>query len=114
VRDAALLLEVEAATLDQVREASALAVDRVLLDNMDPSTVGKALAILDASAHQGAPVSALRPQGVRRWPQIEVSGGLTLETVRPMAELGVDFLSVGALTHSAPALDISLEIVSLG
>jgi len=52
--------------------------------------------------------------GARRWPEVEVSGGLNLKTVRAYAETGVDYLSVGALTHSAPALDLSLEIEEVG
>ena len=52
--------------------------------------------------------------GARRWPEVEVSGGLTLDRIRAYAETGVDYLSVGALTHSAPALDLSLEIEEVG
>ena len=52
--------------------------------------------------------------GARRWPEIEVSGGIRLENVRAYAETGVDYISVGALTHSAPALDLSLEIEEVG
>jgi len=100
-----LLIEAEAATFAEVEEACAVDVDRLLLDNMSRSEVARALAYIDARrASPAAP----------RHPLIEVSGGLTLATVRPMAELGVDFISVGGLTHSAPALDLSLEIVRLG
>ena len=112
-----LLLEVEAATLAEVEAACAARVDRILLDNMSTDDVTRALVMIDAaataSATAGAPNPRRRP-GARRWPEVEVSGGLTLETVRPMAELGVDYVSVGAITHSAPALDLSLEITSLG
>ena len=55
----------------------------------------------------------MRPDA-RRWPEIEVSGGLNLDTLRAYAETGVDYLSVGALTHSARALDLSLEIEDVG
>jgi len=100
-----ILVEAEAATLREVEEAIEVGVDRLLLDNMSRADVARALALIDAG--RGAPE-------VARHPQVEVSGGMTLETVRPMAELGVDFISVGGLTHSAPALDLSLEIVRLG
>lgn len=106
----ALLLEVEAATFAEVAEACAAGVDRILLDNMTRDEVARALAHIDAHPH---PDASRRRAGARRWPEVEVSGGLTLETVRPMAELGVDFVSVGGLTHSAPALDLSLEIERL-
>jgi nicotinate-nucleotide pyrophosphorylase (carboxylating) len=109
----ALLVEVEAATLAEVEEACAAGVDRILLDNMDPAGVKQALAWIDAHPAPG-PASPRRRAGARRWPEVEVSGGITLETVRPMAELGVDYVSVGAITHSAPALDLSLEILELG
>ncbi len=100
-----LLIEAEAATFAEVVEACAAGVDRLLLDNMTTAEVARALAHVDG----------LRPApDAPRRPQVEVSGGMTLETVRPMAELGVDFISVGGLTHSAPALDLSLEIVRLG
>jgi nicotinate-nucleotide pyrophosphorylase len=52
--------------------------------------------------------------GARRWPEIEVSGGIRLDNVRTFAETGADYVSVGALTHSAPALDLSLEIEEVG
>jgi nicotinate-nucleotide pyrophosphorylase (carboxylating) len=54
------------------------------------------------------------PEGAKRWPEIEVSGGVTLDNVRGYAESGVNYISVGALTHSAPALDLSLEIEEVG
>ncbi len=100
-----LLVEAEAATFAEVEEACAVDVDRLLLDNMSRSEVARALTYIDARR--------ATPDAPRR-PLVEVSGGMTLETVRPMAELGVDFISVGGLTHSAPALDLSLEIVRLG
>lgn len=88
----ALTLEVEVTSLQQLEEAISLSVDRIMLDNMDMETIRKAIKIT-----------------ARRIP-LEVSGGVTLENVREFAATGVDFISVGALTHSAPALDISLEI----
>ena len=107
-----LLVEVEAQSFAEVEEACAAGVDRILLDNMSRDEVARALARIDASPPP-APASLRRRPGARRWPEVEVSGGLTLDTVRSVAELGVDYVSVGAITHSAPALDLSLEIVSL-
>jgi nicotinate-nucleotide pyrophosphorylase (carboxylating) len=105
-------IEVEASTLAEVEDACAAGVDRILLDNMAPDEVARAVALVDVRG-PGAGDPARRRAGARRWPELEVSGGITLESVRAMADLGVDFISVGGLTHSAPALDLSLEIVRL-
>ncbi|HEY8901748.1 MAG TPA: carboxylating nicotinate-nucleotide diphosphorylase [Chthoniobacterales bacterium] len=92
---AGLRVEVEADTLEQVREFFRTpGIDVVLLDNMPPAMMREAVA--------------LRPTGV----QLEASGGITLENIRAAAETGVDFVSIGALTHSAPALDLSLELLA--
>jgi nicotinate-nucleotide pyrophosphorylase (carboxylating) len=85
-------VEVEAETLDEVAEALAAGADRILLDNMTPEEVRRAVELVDGRA------------------QLEASGGISLATVRAYAETGVDFVSVGALTHSARALRISLEV----
>jgi len=84
-------IEVEVDTLDQLEEALRLAIDAVLLDNMDLATLARAVGLVDGRV------------------PTEASGGVTLETVRKIAETGVDLISVGALTHSAPRLDLSLE-----
>jgi nicotinate-nucleotide pyrophosphorylase (carboxylating) len=109
-----LLLEVEVETEAQLREALRPEVDRILFDNRTPETVREWVAIVDewSTAHP-ADHGRVR-KGARRWPEIEVSGGITLDTVRAYAETGVDYLSVGALTHSAVALDLSLEIEEVG
>jgi nicotinate-nucleotide pyrophosphorylase (carboxylating) len=86
-------LEVEARTIDELEAALAAGVDRILLDNMDPSRLREAVRR----------AGGLVP--------LEASGGVTLENVRAVAETGVDFISIGALTHSAPAADLSLEIL---
>jgi nicotinate-nucleotide pyrophosphorylase (carboxylating) len=112
-RDEELLLEVETTTLPEVREACIPGVDRILLDNMTQDLVRRSLEIVDAWSAE-APPSPRRREGAKRWPEVEVSGGVRLETVRVLGELGVDYVSVGALTHSAPALDLSLEITRLG
>jgi nicotinate-nucleotide pyrophosphorylase (carboxylating) len=85
-------VEVEVTNVDQLREALQGGAEIILLDNM---TVDEVRACVDIAAGRA---------------QLEVSGGVTIENVRAIAETGVDFISVGRLTHSAPALDISLEV----
>ena len=92
-------VEVEVGTLAELDEALACAADIVMLDNMDNATVEQALAKVDAHATSSG--------GAR--PIIEASGGITLERIAELSKIGVDVISVGALTHSAPAADISLE-----
>lgn len=87
-------LEVEVDTLPQLRDALEGGPDIVLLDNMDIATLREAVAI----RHETAPAVRL-----------EASGGVTLETLRSIAETGVERISVGALTHSAVALDIAFD-----
>jgi nicotinate-nucleotide pyrophosphorylase (carboxylating) len=87
-----LPLEVEAQTLTEVDEALAARADTILLDNMSTAAIRDAVA----RAHGRA--------------KIEISGGVTLERIPELAATGADFVSVGALTHSAPAVDISFEI----
>jgi nicotinate-nucleotide pyrophosphorylase (carboxylating) len=91
-------VEVEVRELDELRKVIALGVERVLLDHWTPEEVQRALDL----------------RGSVSRPQIEVSGNLTLETIRAFALPGVQFLSVGALTHSAPALDLSLLFEDAG
>jgi nicotinate-nucleotide pyrophosphorylase (carboxylating) len=110
-RPTGMLIEVETTTLAQVEAVATMDVDRILVDNMDAPTVARAVAIVDAAGAPGR-ASARRPEGARRWPEIEASGGITLATARGFAETGVDYLSVGALTHSAPALDLALELAA--
>lgn len=96
--DRGLAIEVETTSLSEVDDAIGLEVDRILLDNMD-------LSLLSAA------VERIRAHSEPR-PETEASGGVSLATVRSVAETGVDFVSVGAITHSAPALDLSLLIES--
>ena len=91
-------IEVEVATLDQVKEALKAKADILLLDNMTPETIRQAVEIVEA--HE--------PEDHRTL--LEASGGISLENVRAYAEAGVDLISIGALTHSAPAVDISFKI----
>ncbi|MBL9136667.1 MAG: carboxylating nicotinate-nucleotide diphosphorylase [Verrucomicrobiales bacterium] len=89
-----LKIEVEADHLDQVRQAIDAGADIVLLDNMSPDDLRQAVAICRGQA------------------LTEASGGIRLENVRAVAETGVDFISVGGLTHSAPWVDIGLDFES--
>ena len=89
---AGLPVEIEAETIEQVREAVAAGAPRILLDNMSPEEVREAVHEVAGRA------------------ELEASGGMSLATVRAFAETGVDFISVGALTHSARSLHVSLEV----
>lgn len=89
-----LKVEVEADTLEQVQQAVEAGADIVLLDNMPPDTLRAAVGVVAGRA------------------LTEASGGITLASVRSVAETGVDFISVGALTHSAPAVDIGLDFLA--
>ena len=93
-------IEIEVTNLAELRAALAHDPDVILLDNMSPSLVR--LAVEEVRTHSA-------PQKILT----EASGGITLENVREFAETGVDWISIGALTHSAPAVDISLEIEPL-
>jgi nicotinate-nucleotide pyrophosphorylase (carboxylating) len=84
-------IEVEARTLDDLREALALGVERILLDNMSTEIMKEAVHITSGKA------------------RLEASGNVTLDTVRSIAETGVDFISSGALTHSAKVFDVSFD-----
>lgn len=84
-------IEVETETLDQVREALACGADIIMLDNMSKERMCEALALIDGRA------------------ETECSGNVTRENLRALADLGVDFVSSGALTHSAPILDLSMK-----
>jgi len=107
-------LEVEVESLVQLREALRPEVDRILVDNRPVDEVRRAVEEVDRWYAKHPPESRRVRKGARRWPEVEVSGGITLETVRAYAETGADYISVGALTHSAPALNLSLEIEDVG
>jgi nicotinate-nucleotide pyrophosphorylase (carboxylating) len=87
-----LFLVLEVRTIADLREALPLKVDRILLDNMAEDQLREAVALANG------------------YVPLEASGNITLEQVRAVAETGVDFISVGALTHSAPTLDLSMRI----
>ncbi len=90
-----ILVQFEADTLEQVQEFVGLGADAILLDNMSLDELRRAVALVGGRC------------------RTEASGGVTLETVRSIAETGVDLISIGALTHSAPAADISMELRGL-
>jgi nicotinate-nucleotide pyrophosphorylase (carboxylating) len=89
-------IEVEVRNLDEAAYALGMGVDRLLLDNMSATAMKEAVALRDENAGGADGVS------------LEASGGVTLENVREIAETGVEFISVGALTHSAATLDLSM------
>jgi len=109
-----LLLEVEVESLDQLREALRPEVDRILIDNQTVDTVRQCVRQVDEWYAENPPDHPRAREDARRWPEVEVSGGLDLGSIRTYAETGADYLSVGAITHSAPALDLSLEIEEVG
>ena len=86
-------VELEVRTLDELREALSVDVDVIMLDNMSNEMMAEAVKITDGKAI------------------LEASGGITSETLRGVAETGVDIISIGALTHSVKAFDISLKIL---
>jgi nicotinate-nucleotide pyrophosphorylase (carboxylating) len=88
-------VEVEVETLAQLDEALAAGADRILLDNFTPDAVAEAVDRVDDAT------------------RLEISGGVTLETARAYVDAGARVMSVGRLTHSAPALDLSLEVIGI-
>ncbi|MZG30301.1 MAG: carboxylating nicotinate-nucleotide diphosphorylase [Nitrospinae bacterium] len=86
-------IEVETQNLEEVQEALENKVDIIMLDNMNIDTIHEAVKIIDGRA------------------KIEISGGVTYETLDEISKTGADFVSIGALTHSAPAVDISMNII---
>jgi len=113
-RQGDLLLEVEVESAEQLKEALRPEVDRILVDNRSVAEVRTAVAAVDAWCRTHPPDSPRRHREATRWPEIEVSGGITLDSVKEYAATGVNYISVGAITHSAPALDLSLEIEEVG
>jgi nicotinate-nucleotide pyrophosphorylase (carboxylating) len=109
-----LLLEVEVESMEQLQEALRPEVDRILIDNQPVDAVRRAVVEVDRWFKTHPPDHPRARAGARRWPEVEVSGGINLQTVRAYAETGTDYLSVGALTHSAPAMNLSLEIEEVG
>ncbi len=97
VRDLAphtIKIEVEATSLEEVRQCLACGVEIIMLDNMSLEMMREAVRVVNRRA------------------TVEASGGVNLESVRDIAATGVDIISIGALTHSAPASDISMRLKS--
>jgi nicotinate-nucleotide pyrophosphorylase (carboxylating) len=88
-------VEVEARTLEDIREALELGVERILLDNMSTKIMSEAVTMTNGRA------------------KLEASGNVTLENIRKIAETGVDYISIGALTHSARVFDVSLDFIKV-
>jgi nicotinate-nucleotide pyrophosphorylase (carboxylating) len=88
-------VEIEVTTLEEARQAADAGADELLLDNMSPAQVRVVVAALEARGNR---------------PVLEASGGITARNARDYAEAGVDYISMGAITHSACALDMSLEV----
>ena len=84
-------VEIECENLDMVREAADAGADIIMLDNMDYDAMAQAIELIDGRA------------------KVEASGNVDAQNIRALADLGVDFISSGALTHSAPILDLSLK-----
>ena len=95
-----VMVEVEVESLDELRQALDAGADMALLDEFSRDDLRAAVAL--NRSHANGPI------------KLEASGGVTFESLRSVAETGVDFISVGAITHSAPALDLSLEIEEVG
>jgi len=98
-----LFVEIEAKNLSEVEEALAFGVNRIMLDNMNLEMIREAVSIVESYGAK----TGLKPE-------LEVSGRVTLENVRAIAETGVDYISVGMLTHSPPAIDLSLRMRRIG
>ena len=94
-------IEIEVTNLEELRAALPHNPDVIMLDNMSPTLVGQA-------------VDEVRKRSAAKNIRTEASGGITLDNVREFAEAGVDWISIGALTHSAPAVDLSFEIEPFG
>lgn len=96
-RPAGKRVQIEVRSMDELEEALQAGAEAVLLDNMEPRLVAACVE---------------RIRAAERWIPIEASGGIVLKNIRAYAEVGVDFISVGALTHSAPSADISMRIAA--
>ncbi len=95
-------VHVECDSFDQVQEALNAEADILLLDNMTPEEVRNCVSIVDEHTENGA-----------KRPLLEASGGITLDVVSNYSNTGVDYISSGVLTNSAPALDIGLDLINL-
>lgn len=92
-------IEVEVKTMDEVREAVDLNVNRIMLDNMRTEAITQAVALIKLA---------------KKKIEVEISGGVNLDNIRAIVDSGADYVSIGAITHSAPAIDIAMKMKSLG
>jgi len=99
-------VEVEVRTAEELEQALQGGAEAILLDNMTPAQVWTSVARVKRE------IERLQAENPERWIPTEASGGIVLENIRAYAETGVDFISVGALTHSAKAADISMSIAA--
>jgi len=88
-------IEVECTDLEQVKEALSAGADFIMLDNVSVEKMAEAVRVINGKA------------------KVEASGGITLDTLRQVADTGVDFISLGALTHSAPSVDFNMKVEAL-
>ncbi len=91
-------IQIEVKTLEELKEALSAGAEAILLDNMDPATLKEAVSLARTK---------------RKDVVLEASGGVNLENIRAVAESGVDLISIGRLTHSAPAVDLSLKVIEI-
>jgi nicotinate-nucleotide pyrophosphorylase (carboxylating) len=93
-QDKHLKIEVETRTLEEVKEALAMQVDVIMLDNMKPDQIKKAVKLVKGKC------------------KLEASGGIDAKTIKAVAKTGVDYISMGALTHSIKSVDLSLKVTT--
>jgi nicotinate-nucleotide pyrophosphorylase (carboxylating) len=96
------VIEVEVETAKQLKDALQCEIDGILLDNMSPEQIRQAVAVRD---------DYYKDNPAKKKVFLEISGGITLDTVEEYAKTGAEYISVGALTHSAPSINISLEVM---
>src|ERR1700678_3921831 len=105
-------VQIEVRSAQELEEALQFGAEAILLDNMTPAEVKRSVERIKEVAPGQKPQGLQKLDPDTRWIPTEASGGIVLENIRAYAETGVDFISVGALTHSAKAADISMSIVA--
>jgi nicotinate-nucleotide pyrophosphorylase (carboxylating) len=105
-------VQVEVRSAQELEEALQFGAEAILLDNMTPAEVGRSVERIKEVAPGQRPQTQQGQDEAARWIPTEASGGIVLDNIRSYAETGVDFISIGALTHSAKAADISMSITA--
>jgi nicotinate-nucleotide pyrophosphorylase (carboxylating) len=105
-------VQVEVRSARELEEALHFGAEAILLDNMTPAEVGRSVERIKEVAPGQRPQTQQGQDEAARWIPTEASGGIVLDNIRSYAETGVDFISIGALTHSAKAADISMSITA--